>query len=275
MWGGLIPSSRQTENCSIHEWPEQDLTSSLSINAHMHTIRRTHQYSDWFTQTHTSRKTSVRPASYEFSSLFRFHPPVSSLSHLSCSLLPLPFSLLFLFLPGCFSHRLSIAPFFFCRSFKPRAFLSLFRSHISPLFARSVSSRRLAVFIFQSFISTNVRQCFCPPSIDPAREKEMGRRRQGAGKGKERCVGRCERKEWSSNKVRNGRESRIKQEEIRIFKSLSLRLTPDRLILYSPLHPSLHHYPSSSSCHPIVQISPKQLKYRYWDKKNNCRWTDQ
>lgn len=34
------------------------------------------------------------------------------------------------------------------------------------------------MFIFQSFISTNVRQCFCPPSIDPQREREIGNERQ-------------------------------------------------------------------------------------------------
>lgn len=46
------------------------------------------------------------------------------------------------------------------------------------------------MFIFQSFISTNVRQCYCPPSIDPQRGKEMGgererdRERQGGKWGK-------------------------------------------------------------------------------------------
>lgn len=39
------------------------------------------------------------------------------------------------------------------------------------------------MFIFQSFISTNVRQCFCPPSIDPQRAKEMGKERQGVRRG--------------------------------------------------------------------------------------------
>lgn len=58
-----------------------------------------------------------------------------------------------------------------CFSSKLPAFLPLSHSHIKP----SVSSLRLAVFIFQSFISTNVRQCFCPPSIDPQREEEIKR----------------------------------------------------------------------------------------------------
>lgn len=58
-----------------------------------------------------------------------------------------------------------------CFSFKLPAFLPLSHSHIGP----SVSSLRLVVFIFQSFISTNVRQCFCPPSIDPQREEEIKR----------------------------------------------------------------------------------------------------
>lgn len=58
-----------------------------------------------------------------------------------------------------------------CFSFKLPAFLPLSHSRIGP----SVSSLRLVVFIFQSFISTNVRQCFCPPSIDPQREEEIKR----------------------------------------------------------------------------------------------------
>lgn len=56
------------------------------------------------------------------------------------------------------------------------------------------------MFIFQSFISTNVRQCFCPPSIDPQREKEMGRERQGErGKGSSKAQSRkraIQKEEW-------------------------------------------------------------------------------
>lgn len=39
------------------------------------------------------------------------------------------------------------------------------------------------MFIFQSFISTNVRQCFCPPSIDPQRTKKDGGGREADRKG--------------------------------------------------------------------------------------------
>lgn len=43
-------------------------------------------------------------------------------------------------------------------------------------------SSRLSVFIFHSFISTNVRQRFCPASIDPQRKKKKERRgKKGLG----------------------------------------------------------------------------------------------
>lgn len=170
MWGGLIPSSRQTENCSIHEWPEQDLTSSLSINTHMHTIRHTHQHSDWFTQIHASRKTSVRPASYEFSFLFHFHPPVSSFSHLSCSLLPLPFSLLFLFLPYCFSHHLSIATFFLSLIQAPCLSFSLSLSHQPPF--RSLGLRLQASCVYISVVYFYKCQTVFLPSVYWSRDRE-------------------------------------------------------------------------------------------------------
>lgn len=138
------------------------MTSSLSL----HTNTR------WFPQTHSGSETSVRLCGYEFSVSFHFYSPFSSLSHSSCyfSL----FSCLIVF------HHLSPLSSF---SFKLPAFLPLSHSHIGP----SVFSLRLAVFIFQSFISTNVRQCFCPPSIDPQREEERGgrtgERKQKAGVG--------------------------------------------------------------------------------------------
>lgn len=76
-------------------------------------------------------------------------------------------------------HHLSIA-LSFCFSFKLIAFISVSFSFISTFFAPVPSlPPRLAVFIFQSFISTNVRQCFCPPSIDPQGPKEMRGERLG------------------------------------------------------------------------------------------------
>lgn len=125
------------------------MTSSLSL--HTNTL--------WFPQTHSGSKTSVRLCGYEFSVHFHFYSPFSSLSHPSCS-----FSLFSCLIVFHFS------PLYYF-SFKLPAFLLLSHSHIGP----SVSSLRQAVFIFQSFISTNVRQCFCPPSIDPQREEEMKR----------------------------------------------------------------------------------------------------
>lgn len=116
-----------------------------------------------FPQTHSGLGTSVRLCAYEFSVLFHFYSPFSSFPHPSCSLSS-PALLFFIISP------------LFCFSFKlPRLSSSLILSHPAP-FAPSASSLRLAVFIFQSFISTNVRQCFCPPSIDPQREEEMKRK---------------------------------------------------------------------------------------------------
>ncbi len=156
--------------------PNKSMTSSLSVNTHRHT----HTYGFIHTRTRTGCEASVRPRGYEFSSLFHFHSPVSSLSRLSRSLplasilssLSFPALLFFIISPSLLysvSHSSSLL-FFLSLSLSYQPSLSL---------ARSVSlSLRLAVFIFQSFISTNVRQCFCPPSIDPQREKEMGRERQ-------------------------------------------------------------------------------------------------
>lgn len=150
----------------------KSMTSFLSINTHR---QKTHTQADPFTHTHTSCETSVRPCGYEFSSLFHFHSPVSSFSLRLLLLSPLSFFRLIVF------HQLSIAPLF-CFSFKLAAFLSVSFPLISTLSRSLHLSLRLAVFIFQSFISTNVRQCFCPPSIDPRREKEMGRKKAGREK---------------------------------------------------------------------------------------------
>lgn len=162
----LISSSCQTGNYSIHESPEQ-VYDFLSVNKHT----QTHTHTDLFTHIHRLQDIS-QPRGYEFSSLFHFHSPVSSFSRLSCSLTPLLFSPLFLFQPYCFSSSLHRSFILFliqahCFSF------CLFLSHINSLSLTPSLSLRVAVFIFQSFISTNVRQCSCPPSIDPQRE-EMG-----------------------------------------------------------------------------------------------------
>lgn len=170
MWGGLIPSSRQTENCSIHEWPEQDLTSSLSINTHMHTIRHTHQHSDWFTQTHTSRKTSVRTASYEFSSLFHFHPPVWSFSHLSCSLLPLPFSPLLFFSCLIVFPIISPLPLFLLLIQAPCLSSSLSLSHQPPFRSPGLLPQASCVYI--SVVYFYKCQTVFLPSVYWSRERE-------------------------------------------------------------------------------------------------------
>lgn len=139
------------------------MISSLSPHTNTHRLP----------QTHSGHRTSVRLCSYEFSVLFHFYFPFSSFPRPSCSL----FSCLIVF------HHLSFILFLIQT---PCLSSSLMLSHPAP-FAPSASSLRLAVFIFQSFISTNVRQCFCPPSIDPQREEEMkrkmGEQQQKAGVG--------------------------------------------------------------------------------------------
>lgn len=137
----------------------ESMTSSLSINTH------TQIHSSTLTHTHTQvGRHQSGPM------LMSFHPSFISIFQFHHSLLSF-FSSLIVF------HHLSIAALF-CFSLKLISFLSVSFPLISTL-SRSLShSLRLAVFIFRSFISTNVRKCFCPPSIDPQREKEMGRERQ-------------------------------------------------------------------------------------------------
>lgn len=149
----------------------KSMTSSLSINTHRHTHIQTHSH----TQV-TRHQSGPVVMSFHLSFIFilQFHHSLASRA-LSPLLL---FSPLFLFQPYCFSSSLHRSFILFliqahCFSF------CLFLSHINPLSLAPSLSLRLAVFIFQSFISTNVRQCFCPPSIDPQREREMGRERQG------------------------------------------------------------------------------------------------
>lgn len=68
------------------------------------------------------------------------------------------------------------------------------------------------MFIFQSFISTNVRQCFCPPSIDPQRERE----REGGGGGRGKAVtgnkGESREKQWEDWEVRGGSRGEVRGE---------------------------------------------------------------
>lgn len=155
------------------------MTSSLSSHTNTH----------WFPKTHSGSKTSVRLCGYEFSVRFHFYSPFSSLSHPSCSFSLLSCLIVF--------HLSPLS----CFSFKLPAFLLLSHSHIGP----SVSSLRLAVFIFQSFISTNVRQCFCPPSIDPQREEEM-KREVGEQENGNKKQGWDRKEEWE----RRWKESRTK-----------------------------------------------------------------
>lgn len=196
---------------------------STHTHAHTHTHARTHAH------THTGWQADISQPlwlwvfislSFSFSSFIILLPlalsrPTPILSSLS-------------FQPYCFSsplHRSLILfliqahCFYFC----------LFLSHINPLWLAPSLSLRLAVFIFQSFISTNVRQCFCPPSIDPQRAKEMGRERKGK-KGernrqgmtqKDRCIegGMGHMREWRSSREtggmswENGKKGRIKQDK--------------------------------------------------------------
>lgn len=183
------------------------MTSSLSINTHWRTQTHshartrvhTHTHSDSFTHTHRLPDISQAPWLWVFISLsFSF----SSFIILSPLVLFLPsrlFSPLFLFQPYCFSSSLHRSVILFLIQARCFSFC-LFLSHINPLSLAPSPSLRLAVFIFQSFISTNVRQCFCPPSIDPQREKEMGRERpgeKGKGSDKERSRKRdIQREEW-------------------------------------------------------------------------------
>lgn len=88
-----------------------------------------------------------------------------------------------------FYHSHALSSFFCSLSFTALLFFiisllfsSLFCfSHKLPLFlllshhAAFLSSLRLAVFIFQSFISPNVRHRFCPPSREKKRWKERWR----------------------------------------------------------------------------------------------------
>lgn len=160
------------------------MTSSLSINRH-------HIRADSFIvkHTHTHRLAHISQTlwlwvfislSFLFSSFIILSPHSHSLFSF--------FSSLIVF------HHLSIAPLF-CFSFKLIAFISVSFSLISTLSLAPAPSLslRLAVFIFQSFISTNVRQCFCPPSIDPQRAKD-GEREAGRKGGKAVKKNEAERK---------------------------------------------------------------------------------
>lgn len=139
------------------------MTFSLSMNTQTHMHSGSHKHKQ--VARHQSG-TVVMSFHLSFIFILQFH-------HSLASLLPPLLSSLFVF------HHLSIAPLF-CFSFKLPAFFfpPLTHSH-QPPFARFVSSLRLAVFIFQSFISTNVRQCFGPSSIDPERERWEREAEQG------------------------------------------------------------------------------------------------
>lgn len=172
----FISFSCQTGNCSVHESPEQ-VYDFLSVNKHTHTCIQIHS------NTHTHNPTQVG-RHHSSPMVMSFHLSFISILQFHHSLIPPPpppISLLFLFQPYCFSSSLHRSLVLFliqahCFSF------CLFLSRINPLARTPSLSPRLAVFIFQSFISTNVRQCYCPPSIDPQREKEMGREREAGGK---------------------------------------------------------------------------------------------
>lgn len=204
--------------------------------------------------------------------ILQFHHSRASLLapiHSSLSFPALLFFIISPSLPYSVSHSGSL--FFF---------LSLSLSY-QPSLALSLSLR-LAVFIFQSFISTNVRQCFCPPSIDPQREKECGEREAGR-KGGEKAATRNEvereikREEWKIWKKgeeaarEQGWGERRKKEECKEWEKC--RATMDWLRLSPPFFsnsiPLL-----SPPCLLIVHKSLHQLKYRYQDKKNS-RWTHQ
>lgn len=167
------------------------MTSSLSINRH-------HIRADPFIVKHTHTHTQVGThqsdpvvMSFHLSFIFilQFHHSLAS-----CTLSPHSHSLFSFFSSLIVFHHLSIAPLF-CFSFKLIAFISVSFSLISTLSLAPAPSLslRLAVFIFQSFISTNVRQCFCPPSIDPQRAKD-GQREAGRKGGKAVKKNEAERK---------------------------------------------------------------------------------
>lgn len=219
----------------------KSMTSSLSINTHR---QKTHIHTRWsfHTYTHTQavrHQSGPVVMSFHLSFIFilQFHHSLSA-----CFSSPL-----FLFSPLIVFHHLSIAPLF-CFSFKLAAFLSVSFPLISTLSRSPRLSLRLAVFIFQSFISTNVRQCFCPPSIDPRREKEMGRKKAG----REKTVGWGQRQgtkqkerfyRWGNKRYEKQKEKekagwkRAKGGEGREYFNHSFSQITDSspLLLYSPL----------------------------------------
>jgi len=153
------------------------LTSSLLINANRPTNSHIQIHSHTHMNTHRLADISQPLWLWVFISfifILQFHHSLAS-----CTLLPRSYSLFSFFSSLIVFHHLSVA-LLFCFSFKLIAFISVSFSFISTFFSLAPSlSLRLAVFIFQSFISTNVRQCFCPPSIDPQRVKEAGRENRG------------------------------------------------------------------------------------------------
>lgn len=230
--------------------PFNTWVAQTSLPLCQHTQTHTHAHRLIHTNTYRIQDISQAPWLWVFISLSFSFCSFIILSPLLLSPLSFPALLFFIFSPSLLYSvtRSSSLPFF------------LSCSHISPLFTRSISSLRLAVFIFQSFISTNVRQRFCPPSIDPEREKEMGGERGRTGEEgltwsrvKTRlygCDGKYEPKEWeSSNKVREREVWTQKWEEVEGVSSikitLSIRSTTDWPTCFSPYTSALLPLPTN------------------------------
>lgn len=231
--------------------------------------------------------------SFSFSSFIILSPLMLSPSASILSRLSFPALLFFTISPSLlYSVSHSSSPPFF-----PSLSLSFISTPLSLTRSLALSpSLRLAVFIFQSFISTNVRQCFCPPSIDPQRErrrwgerrKEEKRRGKAATRnrgGKERDIEGGVASKRAGMRWGKERKSRIKSvkggESLQYFNHSFSQITEQPWTdsgspLLSP--PNLFpRYASPLLCSPcqlIVQISLHQLKYRYQDKMNNSTRTD-
>lgn len=270
------------------------MTSSLSINTHRH--GHTYRFIHIYTHTHTHRLQDISQSpwlwvfisfSFSFSSFIILSPLALSLSP------PRSYSLLSFFCGLVVFHHLSIAPLFRF-SFKLAAFLFLSPSlSYQPLLPLAPSpSLRLAVFIFQSFISTNVRQCFCPPSIDPQRERE---RERDGGREREKEVRKAEGKAAKQNEVereiyggRNGRYERERRsgsdkpgmrweegwkgrrmKSEKCGESLQYFNHSPRSLTQTDSGFPLHSSPTLSLATPLLlllltaQTSLHQLKYRY------------
>lgn len=153
-------------------------------------------------------KTPVRPCGYEFSFLFHFHSLVSSFTCLSFSLSPL---LLFFPLFSCLIvfHHLSIAPIFFCFSFKLRAFLSLLHSHISAFCLLCLLPQASCVYISVVYFykCQTVFLAFVYWSREKEMEREAGEWVKGNNNEQSRRREECEREEQESrNQMREGKK---------------------------------------------------------------------